>query len=124
VDEIANRRGETPAISEFAVQGTHDASGWTFEVRGDLDLETVPRLRYALADVFAGPAGPVVVDLRAVDFFDVTALNLFAETARRLHRRGGRFYLRGLSPFQHRLLLTCGLTRLGTGSWTERVSVN
>ncbi len=111
-------------IPEFAVLGTRDAHGWTFAVSGDLDLVTVPRLRYALAQAFAGPSSDVVVDLHEVDFFEVTALNLFAETARRLDRTGGRLFLLGLSPFQHRLLLTCGLTRLGAGGRTERVSVS
>ncbi len=111
-------------VPEFTVRGSRDAQGWTFFVCGDLDLATVPRLRYALAQVFAGTPGDVVVDLHEVDFFEVTALNLFAETARRLHRTGGRMFLRGLSPFQHRILLTCGMTRFGAGASPERVCLS
>jgi anti-anti-sigma factor len=121
VDEFAN---EAAGIPEFAVQGSRDAGGWTFVVTGELDLVTVPQLRSVLAEAFAVPSCDVLVDLRAVDFFEVTALNLFAETARRLDRTGGRLFLRGLSPFQHRILLTCGLTRLGSGAWTERVCLS
>ncbi len=110
----------TPAVEmDFAVHGTRDSAGWTFVVIGDLDLDTVPRLRYALADAFAAPSGDVVVDLRHVDFFDVTALNLFAEAARRVGRTGGRLFLRELSGFQQRLLATYGLTRRASGAWAE-----
>ena len=115
---------EAADIPEFAVQGKRDARGWTFVVRGDLDLVTVPRLRSVLADAFAEPSCDVLVDLCDVDFFEVTALNLFAETARRLDRTGGRLFLTGLSHFQHRILLTCGLTRLGSGAWTDRICLS
>jgi anti-anti-sigma factor len=121
VNEFPNEAGDIP---EIAVRGSRDASGWTFVVRGDLDLVTVPRLRAALADVFVDPSCDVLVDLHGVDFFEVTALNLFAETARRLDRTGGRLFLRGLSDFQHRILLTCGLTRLGSGAWTDRICLS
>jgi anti-anti-sigma factor len=115
---------EAADIPDFAVQGSRDARGWTFVVSGDLDLVTVPRLRSALADAFVEPSCDVLVDLRAVDFFEVTALNLFAETARRLDRTGGRLYLTGLSDFQHRILLTCGLTRLGSGAASEPICLS
>jgi anti-anti-sigma factor len=120
VDEFA---GTPAAETEFAVRGTRNSAGWTFIVSGDLDLVTVPRLRFALAEAFAGPSCDVVVDLRDVDFFEVTALNLFAETARRLDRTGGRLFLRELSSFQHRILIAYGLTRLASGAWAERVSL-
>jgi anti-anti-sigma factor len=116
VDEFTG----TPAAElNFAVYGTRARAGWTFVVVGDLDLDTVPRLRYALTEALAAPSGDVVVDLRDVDFFDVTALNLFAETACRLERTGGRLFLHELSSFQRRLLLTYGLTRHASGAWGE-----
>ncbi len=108
---------------DFCVRGTRDGSGWTFIVRGDLDLVTVPRLRFALAEAFAGPVHDVVVDLQDVEFFEVTALHLFAEITRRLSRGGRRLFLRGLSPFQQRLLHTYGLTRSASGAWAERVTL-
>jgi anti-anti-sigma factor len=120
VDEFA---GTPAAETEFAVRGTRNSAGWTFVVSGDLDLVTVPRLRFALAEAFAGPACDVVVDLHDVDFFEVTALYLFAETARRLDRTGGRLFLRELSSFQHRILIAYGLTRLASGAWADRVSL-
>jgi anti-anti-sigma factor len=120
VDEFSNAPA---AESDFAVTGTRDTEGWTFVVRGDLDLLTVPRLRYALADAFAGPAADVVVDLTEVDFFEVTALHLFAEIARRLDRTGRQLFLRQPSAFQQRLLTTYGLTRQASGAWAERVSL-
>ncbi|HEX4019490.1 MAG TPA: STAS domain-containing protein [Frankiaceae bacterium] len=120
VDEFTG----TPAAElDFAVHGMRDAAGWTFTVSGDLDLDTVPRLRYALAEAFAGPKGDVIVDLGAVGFFDVTALNLFAETSRRLERTGGGLFLRELSAFQQRLLTTYGLSRCASGAWTEPLNL-
>ena len=114
----------TPAAElNFAVRGTRGAAEWILSVSGDLDLDTVPRLRYALAQAFAEPVGDVVLDLREVDFFEVTALNLFAETSRRLERTGGRLFLRELSAFQQRLLLTYGLIPLSSGAWTEPASL-
>ena len=105
------------------MRSTRETDGWTFVVSGDLDLVTVPQLRFALAEAFGGPAVDVVVDLTDVDFFELTALHLFAETARRLTRTGGGLFLRGLSPFQDRILVTYGLTRLSSGAWGERVSL-
>jgi anti-anti-sigma factor len=116
MDEFA---GPPAAELNFAVRATRDCAGWTFRVRGELDLDTVPQLRLALAEAFAQPSGDVVVDLRDVDFFDVTALNLFAEAARRLDRTGGRLFLRELSAFQRRLLTTYGLNQLASGAWAE-----
>ncbi len=121
MEQFPNEAADFP---EFAVRGSRDARGWTFVVTGDLDLGTVPQLRSALADAFVEPSCDVLVDLRGVDFFEVTALNLFAETARRLDRTGGRLFLRGLSDFQHRILLTCGLTRLDSGAWTDHISLS
>ncbi len=120
MDEFA---GPPAAELNFAVHGTRDSAGWTFIVRGDLDLDTVPRLRSALTGALTAPSGDVVVDLREVDFFDVTALNLFAETSRRLERAGGRLFLAELSSFQQRLLLTYGLTRHACGAWIEPVGL-
>jgi anti-anti-sigma factor len=120
VDEFSNAPADE---TDFAVSGTRDTGGWTFVVQGDLDLLTVPRLRFALADAFAGPAADVVVDLGEVDFFEVTALHLFAEIARRLGRSGSRLFLRHPSAFQQRLLTTYGLTRLASGAWAEPVTL-
>jgi anti-anti-sigma factor len=121
VDEFTGTPGTE---ANFAVSGTRESLGWTFIVSGDLDLDTVPRLRIALGEAFAGSSGDVVVDLAGVDFFDVMALNLFAETARRLGRNGRRLFLRELSAFQQRLLTTYGLTRLTSGAWTEGVRLS
>lgn len=117
MDEFA---GSPAAERNFAVCGTRYTDAWTFDVCGDLDLETVPLLRVALADAFAGDVGDVVVDLTEVAFFEVTAMNLFAETARRLQRTGRRLFLRELTAFQQRLLVTYGFTQLASGAWVER----
>jgi anti-anti-sigma factor len=120
VDEFSNA---SVAETEFAVRGTRDGGGWTFAVKGELDLATVPRLRFALADAFDGPPTDVVVDLGQVGFFEVMALHLFAEVARRLERAGRRLFLRHLTPFQQRLLITYGLTRRASGAWAECVAL-
>jgi hypothetical protein len=47
----------TPAAElNVAVRGNRDAAGWTFLVSGELDLDTVPHLRSALAEAFAEPS--------------------------------------------------------------------
>jgi anti-anti-sigma factor len=124
VDEFAgpstDEMAESLAVeTSFAVRGTHAGDGWTFAVSGDLDLHTVPRLRLVMAEAFDGPDCDVVVDLAEVAFFEVMTLNLFAEVARRLERTGRCLFLRGLSPFQRRLLVTYGLTPLASGAWAE-----
>jgi anti-anti-sigma factor len=121
VDESAGTPAAPATAPDFDVRGTRDAAGWTFAVSGDLDLDTVPRLRFELAAAFTRSSGDVVVDLREVDFFEVTALHLFAETSRRLDLVGGRLFLRELSAFQQRLLVTYGLTQHASGAWVERV---
>ncbi|MFC8513087.1 anti-sigma factor antagonist [Streptomyces sp. NPDC057257] len=61
------------------------------ELRGDIDLATVPHLRFWLDSVAALRAPAYVVDLRAVTFIDSTGLSLLLRMRRRALGDGGGF---------------------------------
>ena len=65
---------------------THEPGRTTVAVRGEVDLESGPRLREFLASELAQlDAGCLVVDVREVTFCDSSGLQAFVAT----HRRAG-----------------------------------
>ena len=60
-------------------------------VRGELDMETGPRLDEELRDVEAERPAVLVLDLRDVSFFDSTGLQLVLDADVRAREEGRRF---------------------------------
>jgi anti-sigma B factor antagonist len=81
--------------------------GIVITVRGELDMQTVGRLRAALAQALADDGGAVVVDLSEVEFIDSTGLAALLNALRRLTRAGRRMALvPGDGPVRRILVLT------------------
>jgi anti-anti-sigma factor len=60
-------------------------------VRGELDMETGPRLDEQIRDVEAQRPAVLVLDLREVSFFDSTGLQLVLDADVRAREEGRRF---------------------------------
>jgi anti-anti-sigma factor len=73
----------------FSVERQVSADRVRIVVRGELDIETGPRLREELDAAEAGTPATLVLDLREVSFFDSTGLQLVldAEVRAREERR-------------------------------------
>jgi anti-sigma B factor antagonist len=77
--------------STFRVQAESIETLQSVSVSGELDQSTAPELRTALANLFDGHAGGVLVDLSDCAFIDSTGLSLLVETKRRLAEDARRF---------------------------------
>ncbi|QYJ15841.1 Anti-sigma-B factor antagonist [Rubrobacter xylanophilus DSM 9941] len=56
-------------------------------VRGEVDLHSSPKVKYAIQRA-AGRSPTVVVDMSGIEFMDSTALSMFARTKDELAERG------------------------------------
>jgi anti-sigma B factor antagonist len=66
----------------------HDG-GWIMVLRGELDLNTAPRLKAAFVQALASDPGRIVVDLRQVTVLDSSGLAAIVGAHRRLTKTGG-----------------------------------
>lgn len=71
---------------------------------GEVDLETAPAFRDAMARCFSD-AQRIVVDARAVTFLDMTGADLLAAAANRAARENRRFILMPSPTIRHVLAL-------------------
>ncbi|MEA2167525.1 MAG: anti-sigma factor antagonist [Solirubrobacteraceae bacterium] len=85
--------------------------GRVLELTGTIDLDTVPALRDALAETLEHRDGPVVVDLRKVEFMDSGGLAALLNAQRRFTRADRKLSLIVVPGPVARLLET---TRLDT----------
>ncbi len=76
----------TFSVQAESIDGLH-----AVRVSGELDQSTAPELRGALANVFDGESGSVLVDLSDCGFIDSTGLSLLVETKRQLAEESRRF---------------------------------
>ncbi len=81
-------------------------------VVGRFDGSTVPLVRSALHAAVHTGDGDVLLDISGVDWIDVPALALLADTQRRLRARGRQLRLRGCEPRVRRALVVTRLSRL------------
>jgi anti-anti-sigma factor len=81
-------------------------------VHGELDVESVSRVREHLHDALALKPERLVVDLRDCPFVDACALTMLLDVHRRAWRAGGVLTLKGCSPRVLRLLSLTGLRRV------------
>ena len=67
-------------------------------VRGELDLETAPRLQTELQALLRAGYRDIDLDLEDVDFCDVAGLNMLLRTHAEAVRAGGGLVVRGSCP--------------------------
>ncbi|MFI9228638.1 STAS domain-containing protein [Streptomyces rimosus] len=92
---------------------TYLARGLTVvELRGDIDIATLPAARLHLEAVTARPFPVLLVDLRPVAFFGCQGLRLLLAAQWRTLQQRGRLYLVCDSPQILRLLDIVGLLAL------------
>jgi anti-sigma B factor antagonist len=77
-------------------------------VRGELDVYTATALRRSLAELIAGGARHVVLDLRHLSFMSATGLAVLVGAARRLRHHGGELVLRSTRPSVRKLIEITG----------------
>jgi len=84
----------------------------TVQVVGRFDGSTVPLVRAALHEALAAGDEDVLLDITGVDWVDIPALALLADTQRRLRARGRALRLRGCEPRVRRALAVTRLNRI------------
>jgi anti-sigma B factor antagonist len=95
----------------FAVERTSGPDGVCVAVAGEVDIDTAPRLRLALAAALQ-EASQVVVDLGAVTFLDSAGLSTLIATHQRAEATGVSLRLRRVPPMVLRLLALTGMDSL------------
>lgn len=106
-----SQAGATPGVreggEELTIISARDGDVVVLTLRGELDMQTVPRLRKALADALTSADGAVLVDLTDVVFIDSTGLAALLNALRRLTRARRRMMLvAGEGPVRRLLELT------------------
>jgi anti-sigma B factor antagonist len=67
------------------------APGRLIVLSGELDVSTAPRVVEGTSDALLGSRGPLVLDLRALEFIDSTGCRTFAAVRRRCDKEGRRY---------------------------------
>jgi anti-sigma B factor antagonist len=75
---------DADAVSFSISQQELEGATRLLSVRGELDLSTAPRLKWALAEALDADASAIVVDLSLVTFIDSTALGVLVGVQRSL----------------------------------------
>ncbi|MBP2050182.1 anti-anti-sigma factor [Streptomyces griseochromogenes] len=91
----------------------HEHRGHTvLEFRGEIDIAAAVEITPALDRVTDRPGARIVIDLRAVEFFDCSGLRLLYRARGRVLERGGRLHLVCTHPLTLRVFRVTGLSRL------------
>jgi anti-anti-sigma factor len=114
--------GSTPEIegrtvNDFTVVTQQHPDRTVITVRGEMDLQTCPKLARAAA-VIPLRGKPLHLDLSGVPFMDSSGLNLLVSLRLRLDAEGGRLALTGLQPQPTRVLQITGAYDLFTADTT------
>jgi anti-anti-sigma factor len=99
--------GGTPS----PIQHRQELGRTSLNVRGELDVATLPRLRFALHRVLDRPPHELRIDLTNVRFMDAGTLGLLAWMSARLRALGCQVVIR-TQPRHGRLFRQVGLGRL------------
>ena len=110
---MMNELNEAPSPeNEAALTTTVESGEFISVVRavGDVDLNTVPQFKAALADASEAEDG-IVLDMRAVSYMDSSGFAALLEAGRILRSTGGTLHLFGCSAGISRMM---EITRLNT----------
>ena len=95
--------------SSFGAEPGSDEGLWLVRARGEIDLESAPRLEAVLAEAIAAGPNRLIVDLESVEFLDSTGLRVLVEAQQRLDQQGGTLLFEGISAAARRTLEVTGL---------------
>lgn len=79
-------------------------------IRGELDLDSAPRLEAALIDAEGRNCSAIVLELSGLEFIDSTGIGVLVKAQGRAARDGRRFLLKNLPPQTARVLSIAGLS--------------
>jgi anti-sigma B factor antagonist len=82
------------------------------EIYGEIDLTTAAAVQAPLDAATALPGARLIVDLRAVVFFDCAVLTLLHRARRRVSESGGALGLVCVRPWHRKVLAAGGVTPL------------
>jgi anti-sigma B factor antagonist len=94
---------------QLHVEVSETARAWAVVVRGEVDMQTSPRLGSVLDDVIAKGGRLVTLDLAHVDFLDSSGLRVIVGASNKLAERGGELVLEGASSAVERVLEVTGV---------------
>jgi anti-anti-sigma factor len=75
----------------FHIESRGLKPGRLFVLTGELDISTAPRVVEGTADALVGGTGPLVLDLRDLEFIDSTGCRTLAAVRRRCDKEGRRY---------------------------------
>ncbi|MGW1215199.1 STAS domain-containing protein [Streptomyces sp. NPDC002499] len=101
--------GSAPPAANAHARTRADGPFTVVEALGEIDLATAESLGEHLDAATSGAAPDVLVDLRAVEFFDCSGLRVLCRAEARARERGGRLRIVSDVPRLHRLLAGAGL---------------
>ncbi|MFI1767062.1 anti-sigma factor antagonist [Streptomyces sp. NPDC020800] len=102
---------ETPPFTRHL--RIHQDRGHTvLEFRGEIDIAAATEIAPALDRATGRPGVRIVIDLRAVEFFDCSGLRLLYRARSRVLEQGGRLHLVCTHPLTLRVFRVTGLSRL------------
>jgi anti-anti-sigma factor len=104
---------ELPA-HRFGIAVVSGADGRRLRVRGELDMATAPRLRLAIASEEERRPESLQLDLRELDFMDVSGMRVLLDAARRAQREGRQLVVRNPQPSIRRLFALTAVDRTVT----------
>jgi anti-sigma B factor antagonist len=102
------RSARDAPTAELTMQVLSSDGRSTVYLQGELDIYTATLLRRSLAELIAGGARHVVIDLRHLSFMSATGLAVIVGAARRLRHHGGTLVLRSTRPSVRKLIEITG----------------
>lgn len=104
------RQEPTPRSRHLRVR--EERGHTVLEFHGEIDIAAAAEIVPVLDLATGLPGARIVIDLRAVDFFDCSGLRLLYRARGRVLERGGRLHLVCTHPLTLRVLRVTGLSRL------------
>jgi anti-sigma B factor antagonist len=95
--------------NHFQVERSSRGAATVLALSGELDLASSPALEQELEHALEEQDGPLLIDLRQLDFIDSTGLSVLVKAHQRAEERGRRFGLVGGGSQVRRLLNLTGL---------------
>ena len=104
---------------QFHLGVIHDGDIATAVIHGDLDADTVPKLRAAVSGLLSNGTMHITLDLKEMTFVDSSGLGAIVDTARTLRAAGGDLSLVNPRPSVRRIFQLTSLEdalRIATGN--------